>query len=115
MDQKTNLFLKEEDKKIINIGFDELIYKLNLLDVKILKLFYVPKATCWTLDNVVKKIKQRGVDVSKETVRRYLLKLDKMGLLKVIKKSKPLAIQSNHKIEEEVNKLIVLCSARLTA
>lgn len=105
----------KENEKIINVGFEDLVYDLNLLDVKILKLFYVPHSTCWTLDNVVKKIKQRGMDVSKETIRRYILKLDKKGLLKVIKKSKPLAIQSNYKIEEDVNKLIVLCSARLTA
>jgi len=113
MEGQTNTSLNE--KQIVKIGFEELVYKLNLLDVKLLKLFYVPHATSWTLDNVVKRLKQKGMEVSKETVRRYLLKLDKEGLLKVIKRSKPLAIQSNHKIEEDVNKLIVLCSARLTA
>ena len=97
----------------VGIDFEKLVYDLKLLDVKLLKLFYVPKATSWTLDNVVKKIKQRGTDVSKETVRRYILKLDGQGLLTAVKKSKPLAIQSKHKIEEDVNKLIILSGARL--
>lgn len=103
------------EEKIIGVNFEELVYKLSILDVKLLKLFYIPKSTSWTLDNVVRRIKQKGMDVSKETIRRYILKLDKKGLLSVIKKSKPLAIQSKHKIEEDVNKLIILTSARLTA
>ncbi|MBD3262993.1 hypothetical protein GF374_01285 [Candidatus Woesearchaeota archaeon] len=118
--KEINVSLSQEKKitqknNVCGIDFEELVYDLKLLDVKILKLFYVPKSTCWTLDHVVKKIKQKGVDVSKETVRRYLIRLDKLNLLKVIKKSKPLAIQSNHKIKKEVNKLIILTSARLTA
>lgn len=103
--------VQKNEVKLVN--FESLVYDLNILDVRLLKLFYVPKSTCWTLDNVVKRIKQKGMDVSKETVRRYVFKLDKKGLLKAVKKSKPLAIQSNNKIEEDVNKLIILSSARL--
>ena len=110
---------QNQEKKIciqtegIGIDFEKLVYDLKLLDVKLLKLFYVPKSTSWTLDNVVKRIKQRGTDVSKETIRRYVLKLNDKGLLTAIKSSKPLAIQSKHKIEADVNKLIILSSARL--
>lgn len=104
----------KQNSREISIDFDSLIYSLNLLDVKLLKLFYVPRSTCWTLDNVVKQLKLKGMEVSKETVRRYLLKLDRLGLLKVIRKSKPLAIQSNHQLESEVKKLIALCTVRLT-
>jgi hypothetical protein len=106
--------LRPEDKKILEIDWNSLVHELGLLDVKILKIFYVPESTCWALDNVVDMVKNRGLKVSKWSVRSSILKLDHVGLLIVIKKTKPLLIQANHKIEENVKKLIILCSTRLT-
>jgi len=93
------------------IDWESLVYRLDDVDAKILKLFYYPKPTCFILDNLVKRAQTTGA--SKTTIWRRVEGLSRLGLLVKIDKSKPLAIQSNvHVSHSNVMKLISLLCAK---
>lgn len=93
------------------IDWESLVYRLDDVDAKILKLFYYPKQTCFILDELVKRARTTGA--SKTTIWRRVERLSRIGLLVKIDKSKPLAIQSNiHISQANVMKLISLLCAK---
>lgn len=93
------------------IDWESLVYRLDDVDAKILKLFYYPKPTCFILDNLVRRAQTTGA--SKTTIWRRIERLSRLGLLVKINKSKPLAIQSNvHISHSNVIKLITLLCAK---
>ena len=102
------------DRKTIydnQIDWSSLVYRLDDVDAKILKLFYYPEPTCFILDRLVLRAYTTGA--SKTTIWRRVNKLSKIGLLVKIKRTKPLAIQSNiHISHSNVLKLISLLCAK---
>jgi len=105
------LIKTHQEQKKKEIDWQSLIYELDDLDAKILKLFYYPKPTCFILDELVRRC--RTSNASKITIWRRVNKLADLKLIVKIDKTKPLAMQSNLAISYgNVIKLIKLLCGR---
>ncbi len=88
--------------------WDRVLYRLDIYDAKILRLFYYPKPTAFIFNNLVKLLKNS--DMSKTSIWRKINKLNKFGLIIKYENSKPLCLASNHKIiNNTLNLVKLLC------
>lgn len=98
-----------------NINWIELVMNIDLVSLRILEKFYrngnPENSECYVFGFLYKELK--GLKVSKDTVLRRCYKLQEMGLLETIKKTRPLIIWPVKGIEKNVRKMITQAYSRI--
>jgi len=83
----------------------------DLLDIKILEKLYVPDTEPQLLCILYQRL--RKLNYSRETVRRRVYKLSKLGLLRLVDKTNPLVIWPIEDIKTNIRNTVNLFYARL--
>ena len=89
--------------------WENLVYRLHFLDIKILECLYFPEPTTTYFKDLQNQIGRWNV--KRTAIRNRVRKLERLGLLKTIN-SGLLFINSNPQMTENVQKLILRCKTR---
>jgi len=65
------------------INWEELLFDLRHLEIRILELIYLPEPRTFALGKFIQKIKK--LNYSEKTIRRKLKNLENLGLIQVIR------------------------------
>ena len=80
--QVHNNSLSDQQFSISELDWEELLFDLRHVEVRILELLYIPKSKPLAFGTLVQKINK--LNVCERTIRRKLERLEKRGLIKVV-------------------------------
>ena len=93
------------------IKWDDLIYSLDFIQIKLLNEFYSERSSAWVLPKL--RMRMRSMNISYSTLIRRLRQLDELGLIKLMEKTKPLAMRPVIGLESNVKMLIKMSCERM--
>jgi len=104
----------ETDQKVnhlpqSHINWEDLLFQLRHLEIRILELIYLPESKPLALDTIIQKTTRLGY--SARTIRRKIHKLETLGLIHVIR-STIMIINPIFEIQKNVKTLTVLWNHR---
>jgi len=93
----------------VNIHWDDLLFELRHLEIRILGLVYLPEPKSLALGTIIQKTAKLGY--STRTVRRKIRRLEILGLIQVIR-STIMIINPVLNLEKNIKTLTVLWNHR---
>ncbi|OVE80505.1 hypothetical protein BVY01_00200 [bacterium I07] len=91
------------------INWEELLFKLRHLEIRILECLYLPESKPLTLEGLIQKTCRLGY--SSKTIRRKIKRLESLGLITVIH-STVMIINPVLKLEKNIKTLTILWNHR---
>ena len=105
----------KKEEIFYDVDWADLVLNIDLVSLRILDKFYRNgnsiDSKCYVLDYLFRELK--GVKVSKKTLLRRCYKLHDLGLLNVVKNTKPLCIWPIPDKEQNVRKMITYAYSRI--
>lgn len=111
MSSLTKEVIVEDEVNFVNkIDWVSLSLKLDVVELKMLQMMYSPKLNSYVLDFLFRGVKSIGC--SKTTVWRKVKKLERCGLVRILKGTKPLIIEPIDYLEKNIKNLIKISRKR---
>jgi len=92
-----------------NINWEDLLFNLRHLEIRMLELIYLPEPKPLTLGTLIQRIKKMGY--SNRTIRRKIHRLEKLGLIRVIR-STVMIINPIFELQKNIKNLTILWNHR---